>query len=418
MTSFSLQNFGCRVNQAEAFAWAEEFQRRGLTLEKNPGRGDLVIVNTCTLTGRADRDVRRFIRTVGRENPAARVVVTGCLADRARLELEGLADIWRFIPNSQKADLPALVLGPAETGAEAAVPVEVEPFRSRALLKIQHGCDFRCTFCVIPGVRGRSMSLPPRTVVERLRALAGRGFREVVLTGIHLCSYGRDLRPSWGLAELLAKAEEAGLPLRLRLSSLDPRALDETLVRAMTTSSAVCPHFHLSLQHGSERLLGRMGRRGGASMYKAILGGLRDRSPQAALGADIIVGFPGESEGDFEETRQFLEGSPLTYLHVFSYSPRPGTPAASWPQVPSQVIKERAAALRRISAAKNLAFRRGFIGREMEAVVVKRAGGVLHFLTANYLSLTAPANGRPSPAPAKILVTEETDGKLRGVVVS
>jgi threonylcarbamoyladenosine tRNA methylthiotransferase MtaB len=418
MNSFSLQNFGCRVNQAEAFSWAEAFQRRGLRLEANPGRGDLVVVNTCTLTGRADRDVRRFIRKVHRENPAARLVVTGCLVERARQELEAMAGVWRFIPNSQKENLPELVLGPAPTDKPVRPLTQVQPFRARALLKIQDGCDFRCTFCIIPSVRGRSSSLSPETVVHRLRQLTAGGFQEVVLTGIHLCSYGQDLRPKTRLPELLGRIEQAGLPLRLRLSSLDPRSLDEPMIEALTSSPAVCPHFHLSLQHGSQRLLQRMGRRGGSAAYSRILGSLRERSPQAALGADIIVGFPGETEADFEETREFLERSPLTTLHVFSYSPRPGTPAASRPQVSPLLKKERAAALRRISAAKNLAFGRRFLGREMEAVVVKRTEDGLHLLTANYLSLTAPANGRGSVSPVKVLISEEAGGGLRGEVLS
>jgi threonylcarbamoyladenosine tRNA methylthiotransferase MtaB len=417
MTSFSLQNFGCRVNQAEAFAWAEAFQRRGLRLETNPGQGDLVVVNTCTLTGRADRDVRRFIRKVRRENPAARLVVTGCLAERARQELEAIADVWRFIRNSQKENLPELVLGPAPTDIPVRPLTEVQPFRARALLKIQDGCDFRCTFCIIPGVRGRSSSLPPEAVVRRLRQLTAGGFQEVVLTGIQLCSYGQDLRPKTRLPELLGRIEQAGLPLRLRLSSLDPRSLDEPMIEAVTSSPAVCPHFHLSLQHGSERLLQRMGRKGGAAAYSRILGLLRERSPQAALGADIIVGFPDETEADFEETREFLERTPLTTLHVFSYSPRPGTPAASWPQVSPLLKKERAAALRRISAAKNMAFGRRFLGREMEAVVIKKTKDGLHLLTANYLSLIAPANGRGSVSPVKVLISE-AGGVLRAEILS
>ena len=418
MNSFSLQNFGCRVNQAEAFSWAEAFQRRGLRLEANPGRGDLVVVNTCTLTGRADRDVRRFIRKVCRENPTARLVVTGCLVERARQELEAIPGVWRFIPNSQKANLPELVLGPAPADEPVRTMAQAQPFRARALLKIQDGCDLRCTFCIIPSVRGRSSSLLPEMVIHRLRQLTAGGFQEVVLTGIHLCSYGQDLRPKTSLPELLTSVEQAGLPLRLRLSSLDPRSLDQTLIEALTGSPAVCPHFHLSLQHGSERLLQRMGRRGGAAFYSRILYILRERSPQAALGADIIVGFPGETEADFEETREFLERSPLTTLHIFSYSARPGTPAASWPQVSPLIKKERAAALRRISAAKNQAFRRSFLGREMEAVVVKRTKGGLHLLTANYLSLTAPADGRGSVSPVKVLISEEAEGGLRGVVLS
>jgi threonylcarbamoyladenosine tRNA methylthiotransferase MtaB len=417
MTSFSLQNFGCRVNQAEAFLWAEAFQRRGLKLELRPGRGDIVVVNTCTLTGRADRDVRRFIRKVARENPSARLVVTGCLVERARQELEAIPGVWRFISNAQKAILPGLVLDSTEVDLPAQPQAQVRSFKARALLKVQDGCDFRCTFCVIPGVRGRSCSTPPETLMDRLQELAGGGFAEVVLTGIHLCAYGWDLRPRTSLEGLLDRIDQAGFGLRLRLSSLDPRFLDEGLVKALTGSPSVCPHFHLSLQHGSERLLQSMGRKGGAAAHFRILDSLKERSPDAALGADLIVGFPGETEADFMETVELLEHSPLTYAHVFSYSPRPGTAAAAWPQVQPQLKKERAAVLRRISAAKSRAFRRLFLGQEREAAVIKRAGGLLHLLTANYLRLTAPDNGRIKAPLVRVLISEEGDQSLRGVVL-
>jgi threonylcarbamoyladenosine tRNA methylthiotransferase MtaB len=417
MTSFSLQNFGCRVNQAEAFSWAEAFQQRGLKLESNPGRGDIVVVNTCTLTGRADRDVRRFIRKVARENPSARLVVTGCLVERARQELEAIPGVWRFISNAEKAILPRLVLDSATAELPHQPQTQVRPFKARALLKVQDGCDFRCTFCIIPGVRGRSSSVPPETVMARLQKIAAGRFPEVVLTGIHLCSYGWDLRPRTSLGGLLGRIDKAGFGLRLRLSSLDPRFLDEGLVEALTGFPAVCPHFHLSLQHGSERLLQSMGRKGGAAAYLRILDSLRERSPEAALGADMIVGFPGETEADFMETAELLEHSPLTYAHVFSYSSRPGTAAAAWPQVSPQLKKERAAVLRRISAAKSRAFRRLFLGREREAAVIKRAGGLIHLLTANYLSLTAPDNGRTKTSLVRVLISEDGDKGLRGVVL-
>jgi len=411
MTSFCIQNFGCRVNQAEAFVWSEELQLRGLRQEREPGRSDLVVVNTCTLTARADRDVKKFIRLVARKNPSARLVVAGCLVDRAQEELETLPNVWRFVPNADKADLPRLLLGDAPPRREGH---GVEPFRSRALVKIQDGCDFACTFCVIPGVRGRSVSLPPGQVLERLRRLAARGFGEAVLTGIHLCSYGRDLVPRTSLEGLLRRTEELSLALRLRLSSLDPRFLESSLISALTGIRAVCPHFHVSLQHVSARVLESMGRKGGAAAFSRLLDELRERSPEAALGADIITGFPGETDSDFEECRRFVEKSALTYVHVFTYSPRPGTPAAGRPQIPPGIGKKRTAELRRLSAEKTLAFRAAFVGRTVEALVINRDRGTVRLLTDNYLSLRAPDDERPLDRAARVRITGLGDRGLEG----
>ena len=278
MTSFCIQNFGCRVNQAEAFAWSEELQLLGLRQEREPGRSDVVVVNTCTLTARADRDVKKFLRLVARKNPSARLVVAGCLVDRASKELETLPNVWRFVPNADKPDLPRLLLGDETRRREGRAVV---PFRSRALVKIQDGCDFACAFCVIPGVRGRSVSQPPGRVLERLRRFSDGGFGEAVLTGIHLCSYGRDLVPRIDLESLLRRTEELSLPMKLRLSSLDPRFLESSLISALTGIRAVCPHFHVSLQHVSARVLESMGRKGGAAVFSRLLEELRERSPEA-----------------------------------------------------------------------------------------------------------------------------------------
>jgi len=389
MTSFFLQNFGCRVNQAEAFEWAEEFQSRGLQLAVDSSRSDVVVVNTCTLTSRADRDVRKFLAKVGRENPQARVIVTGCLVDRARAELETIPNIT-LIANGAKGDLAGMVLG----NAAAAGPEAATRFRARALLKVQDGCDGRCTFCIIPSVRGRSRSLAPDDVLQRLERLALQGFREVVLTGIHLSSYGEDFVPPSGLLSLLKEMEKRGGGLRLRLSSLDPRKLDRELREFLAGSAFVRPHFHLSLQSGSDSILARMGRKSRVSGYREIVDDLRRLSPEAGLGADIITGFPGETEVDFRGTLEFLQSSPLSYFHVFSYSPRPGTAAASWPQVPQAEIRHRTTLLRGLSFKKSLDFRRSLLGRTLDAVVIRSTADRTELLTANYVRVFAPSGAR------------------------
>ncbi len=381
MTSFSIQTFGCRSNQAEAFLWANEFQKHGLKYEKDFSRSDLVVVNSCTLTGRADSDTRSFIRRVSRLNPKARLIVTGCYAQRAPEELKNMPQVSCLLSNTEKKDLDAKVLAFAGPGKER----QISPFRSRASVKIQDGCNFRCTFCIIPSVRGKSVSLDKREILARIKEFISQGSREIVLTGIHLCSYGLDLNTKSSLLELLQDIESLKGLRELRLSSLDPRFLSPSLMEHITASEKVCPHFHLSLQSGSDDILHRMGRKIRIEDYKNILASLREKSPQASLGADIIVGFPGETEGDFSQTYRFLEQSPLTYFHVFSYSPRPGTAAASWQQVNGKVKKERARLLRDLSSRKNTNFRRLFVGKECEAIVIKKEKARTEVFASNNL---------------------------------
>jgi len=390
MPALAVRYFGCRANQAEAFAWSETLLGQGVRLTADWSRSDVVLVNSCTLTGRTDRDVRKFIRRVARDNPAARLVVTGCYAERLPAEVAALPGVVAVVPNAEKDRVPRRVLD--VLGAPGAAATEaVTALRKRAFVKVQDGCDGGCAFCVIPSVRGRSVSVPPGEAAARVGELAGRGFREVVLSGIHLSSYGRDLEPQSSLAELVhGLAAVPGLG-RLRLSSLDPRRTDARLVEELTAEPKVCRHFHLSLQHASERVLRLMGRSGGPEEHDRILREFRRLSPDAALGADVIAGFPGESEADFRELLDFLERSPLTYFHVFPFSPRPGTPAAARPRLPEAVVAERAGVLRRLSAEKDERFRRGFVGRELEAVVIRSGQDGAEALTDNDIRVRVPA---------------------------
>ena len=401
MLSFSIQNFGCRVNQAEAFSWAEEFELCGLRLEEDPTRADLVVINSCTLTGRADRDVRKFIRRISRLNSGAKLIVAGCSVDGGTLRSEDLAPETLLLPNADKTRLPDRVLyGLKTSGVRTA-----KPLRSRALLKVQDGCDLRCTFCIIPSVRGPSRSFGRDEILGRARRLIVRGFREIVLCGIHLSSYGLDRNPKDSLAGLLEELVELEGLGRIRLSSLDPRYLDDRLGGLITESPGICPHFHLSLQHASDRVLKLMGRRSDAAGYSRILERLRERSPEAALGADIIVGFPGEEERDFEELRAFVAQSPLDYLHVFTYSPRPGTPAAAWSQVGEAEKRRRSALLRSAADEKRRVFRERFLGRELGGIVVRHNALGTEVLTSNYIDVLVPScSGRPGDE-VKVMIT-------------
>ena len=409
MPSFSIQNFGCRVNQAEAFSWAEEFELGGMQLEEDPTRADLVVVNTCTLTARADRDVRKFIRRISRLNSGARLIIAGCSVDGGTLRNEDLAPETLLLPNAAKMQLPARVLsrlGTREGPAE-------KPLRSRALLKAQDGCGLGCTFCIIPSVRGPSRSAARDVILARARRLIARGFREIVLCGIHLSSYGLDSNPKDSLSGLVGGLLELEGLGRLRLSSLDPRYLDDELSGLITGSPRVCPHFHLSLQHASDRVLKLMGRGSNVAGYRRILERLRERSPDAALGADMIVGFPGEEEKDFERLLGFVAESPLDYLHVFTFSPRPGTPAAAWSQIGDSEKRRRSAVLRAVAEDRRRAFRQRFIGRELEGIVIQRGVLGTEVLTSNYIDVLVPScSGRPGDE-VKVKITR-VESKLTG----
>ncbi len=420
MTSFAVRSFGCRVNQAEAFGWVEELRRGGLRLDEDSGRGDYLLVNSCTLTGRADRDVRRFIRRAARENPKARIVVTGCLSGRASEEFRRMPGVWMVIPNAGKDGLAARVLEAAgargEEATEAVATASV-PYRARAFLKVQDGCDFHCAYCVIPGVRGKSASVAGDDVVGRVRALVEDGYREIVLAGIHLSSYGRDLEPQGSLLELLERIEAVEGLGRVRLSSLDPRFLNAALAAHVAASPRIAPHFHLSLQSGSAKTLRAMGRASSPESYEALLAGLRRRAPDSALGADVIVGFPSETDEEFERTREFLERSPLTYFHVFPFSPREGTPAAEMEPVDEAIKGERADALRSLSRAKDLAFRAGFVGRELGAVVIARKGRGAEVLTGNNIQVAVPDCGVPRRECVTVRITAATTDGTSGAVI-
>lgn len=413
MNSFSIQTFGCRVNQAEAFWWTEALQKKGLRFEKDSLRGDFVIINSCTLTSRADSDTRAFIRKVSRVNPAAKLIVTGCYAERASEEIQVIPQVWKVFSNAEKEAITEEIV----FSAAAKDGKSILPFRSRALVKVQDGCNFQCAFCVIPSVRGKSVSIGKTEILSRVKKLGIQGFREIVLTGIHLNSYGLDLQPRSSLLDLLREITDIPEVSKIRLSSLDPRFLDPSLLKWITMHEKICPHFHLSFQSGSDEILRRMGRKIKVQAYREVLARLREKSPLASLGADIIVGFPGEGKEEFKETYDFLKRSLLTYFHVFSYSLRPGTEAASWPQVHSRVKKERAALLRRLSKKKNTDFRRLFLGKECRGIVIKKRKNQDEVLTSNYLRVCIPSSTWNEKHDVTVKITDVNEKETRGHAV-
>jgi threonylcarbamoyladenosine tRNA methylthiotransferase MtaB len=394
---FFVQNFGCRATQADGAALESLLAAKGLTATGERAGADLVVLNTCTVTSSADDDVRQTIRRVHRENPAARILVTGCYAQRAPEELAALPGVEWVVGNSHKTQIANIVTSDAYYHGNIHIgdifaqhdflsaPVEdAAGDRTRPNLKIQDGCNNRCSFCIIPFVRGRSRSAPAEQVVEQVRALAGR-YREIVLSGINLGRWGREPGSTMRLAGLLRVLLAETDVARLRLSSVEPMDFSDDLLQLMADSPRIANHVHAPLQSGSDRVLRRMHRKYRPRHYADRVLKARTLMPDAAIGADVMVGFPGETDVEFEENRSFIEGLPFTYLHVFTYSERPGTPAAESGQVvPMSVRKQRNKVLRELAAAKNLAFRESMVGRTLSAVTLAETGIAL---TENYLKV-------------------------------
>ncbi|MBI4891246.1 MAG: tRNA (N(6)-L-threonylcarbamoyladenosine(37)-C(2))-methylthiotransferase MtaB, partial [Acidobacteria bacterium] len=376
MRKFYIQNFGCRATQADGAALEGLLEKRGMESAGHARGADLVILNTCTVTSSADDDVRKSIHRVHRENPEARILVTGCYAQRAPEELSRIPGVTWVVGNSHKTQIPELL--PELAGAEQyhgqvvvgdireatgflSSPVD-DAFgdRTRPNLKIQEGCNNPCTFCIIPSVRGRSRSMPVEQVLDELRRLAAN-YKEVVLTGINLGRWGREagfrLDDRMRLSDLLKLVLRETAVERLRISSVEPMDFSDELLELMAGEGRIARHVHAPLQSGSDAVLKRMKRRYRVRHYEDRMAKAYELMPDAAFGADVMTGFPGETEAEFRETYEFVERMPLTYLHVFTYSERPGTPAAEGAQVPHQVRKERTRALRELGARKNLEFR-------------------------------------------------------------
>lgn len=397
----SIVTLGCKVNSYDTATIGDRLRQAGCTMVAAGVPADVVIVNSCTVTDAADAESRRLARRARRENPAARVIVTGCFAQTqperaARAEavdyvigLDRLDAIVEAVTTPAPA-LARIVVGQSRR-AEAVRTFGARSFpgQTRAFLKVQEGCDLFCTFCIVPMARGKSRSLPPREVLSEMEGLATQGFQEVVLTGVHLGGYGEDLAPAVDVVWLLEALLEQNLFPRIRLSSIDPHEITEPLVRLMAAAPQVCPHLHVPLQAADDDVLRRMRRRYDTALTAERLAMIREYLPDASIGTDVIAGFPGEDDASFERTMAFVTGSPLTYAHVFPYSVRSGTTAAKLDgKLPPQVIRERAERLRHLFAAKRTAFARRFEGAVAEVLVENSRdpqSGLLRGYTRNYL---------------------------------
>ena len=470
MPTFFIQQFGCRATQADGAAIERQLLDRGCAPAPDAASASVVVLNTCTVTSAADAQARDAIRKLHAANPGARLIVTGCYAQRAPEELAALPGVSYVVGNSHKPQIPDLVSASYGSSSNDFIPTASlvpdsallfhsfvheapepsqgariltgdilsqsallsapllggESGHTRPTLKIQDGCNLRCSYCVIPFVRGRSRSLPPEAVIREIQALTSpespHQAREIVLSGINLGTYGRDFTPHVELIDLLRRILSETSLDRLRLSSIEPQDVTQDLIELFASTERLAEHFHMPLQSGCDRVLAAMHRWYRTEHYASRVELIRERLPHAAIGTDVIAGFSGETDADHAATLAFIEGLPFTYLHVFSYSSRPGTQAARLPNhVPAAVIKRRARELRALSEEKSASFRRSHLGRSLRVLTLRRDEqnerlGVTPALSSNYLKVCVPgihpsnvwldlefsestADARPLPSP-------------------
>jgi threonylcarbamoyladenosine tRNA methylthiotransferase MtaB len=394
---FAIATLGCKVNQYDSAIIESRLGARGMERCGFDEAADVYVVNTCTVTDRADAESLKLARRALRLNPRARIVMTGCLAQANPDALAAAPEIHAVVGLGRPGDLERAVFG--ETPDRVMVtnlrkeraPIELGAValegRTRAFLKVQEGCDQFCSFCIVPTSRGTSRSVEPRRIFDALDRLADGGFREVILTGVHLGGYGRDLDPPVNLEVLLEMIEERSPIPRIRISSLDPEELSDRILDLIAASGKFCPHLHLPLQSGTDATLVRMRRRYDLNHFRRRVERTLEMMPSAAIGTDLIAGFPGESVSDFDEYFRFVQDLPLAYFHVFPYSVRAGTTAAKLPdRVAANEIKRRAGLLRMLGEEKRRQFVERFLGSKLKVLFEERAAdGRLQGYSRNYV---------------------------------
>ena len=389
---YSVVTFGCRVNQADSLAMEGELRARGARAT-TPELAELLIVNTCSVTATADQGARQTIRRIVRSNPGVRVVVTGCYATRRPDDLRTIPNVIQVVPNDGKDALIGALLGDDQKFATGDGPCgsALEPGvagRTAFTLRVQTGCDERCSYCIIPSTRGSGHSRPLEQVVVEIERAVAAGYKEIAITGVHLGSYGRDLSIPSSLASLLRVLADWPQDVLFRISSLEPMDCTPAIVDTVGASSRLAPHFHLPLQHGSDSVLQRMRRPYSAAFYSNLVERIARVMPHASIGTDMITGFPGETAGQFEESRTRLADLPLSHVHVFPYSDRPGTDASALPdKVDGVAIRARSAALRAVGAELARRFRGALVGTSRRALTVDDGWSAV---TDNYVKVHLP----------------------------
>lgn len=410
---------GCKVNQTEAESMAEMFRDAGYQIVDFSEPADVYVIHTCTVTRESDRKSRNLIRRAVRNNPQAVVAVTGCFAQVSSGEIQGIDGVDLVLGTGSLKKIVERVEEVRRAGRQitevdpgGAVGFEELPAvtsgRVRAFLKVQEGCQQFCSYCIIPYARGQIRSRPLKETVERVKGLVEEGFQEVVLTGIRLGAYGQEFQPRLSLAHLIqAIARVPGLK-RLRLSSVDPHDITPELIDVITGEPVVCPHYHIPLQSGDDEILKKMRRRYNSGEFLELIDELRSKRPQAAFTTDVMVGFPGEEEKHFENTKQVMQAAGFMGVHIFKYSPRKGTPAADYPQqVPHKIKVERSQELGQLAEELFVGYAKGFVGQITEVLMEQRdSEGLWEGHTPNYLSLKLASDEDLTNAMVKARITE------------
>ena len=440
MTTISVATLGCKVNQFESEALMSALEQKGYGIVPFDEGADITIINTCTVTHRADFQSRQMIRRAFRSNPKSLIIVTGCYSQvepEVMTKIEGVryllgnkekGQIPELLPLMQKDELPQIQVSDIQKETVFwDIPLHSFQRHTRAFLKIQDGCDAHCSYCIVPYARGPSRSLPPEKLIEHLRVLKEKRFKEVVLTGIHIGSYGMDLTPPFPLEKLLRRIEEEKIPDRIRLSSIEPLDFSADLISSLSQSTKVCPHLHIPIQSGDDEILRLMNRNYDHFLLLDLIQKLHQSIPKLAIGADVIVGFPGETEEKFEHTYELIKSLPFSYLHIFPFSKRKGTPASQFPwRVDEAVIKKRAEKMRELGKKKRQAFYHQFLHQELRVLVEDRREketGRWKGFSRNYipvsLSLESVSEGNPNWINQEypVVVTELTEKGVVGSVV-
>jgi threonylcarbamoyladenosine tRNA methylthiotransferase MtaB len=383
---FYVDSFGCRANQAEIQDWIIDLEDSGYQLTKDVSNADFGILNTCSVTERAEKDIHRFINRVYK-NTNIKWIITGCTVSKEKEHLQNRYKNYCFFDNQEKQTLAERVreMFPVDSNI-----IYHSAYRSRIFLKIHDGCNFRCSYCIVPFLRGKAASIPTADIVARAKYFVSLGFREIVLTGINLSSYGYDLFPRENLFDLVRELDKIKRLAFVRLSSLDPRYIRYHFIKELSYLKRLANSFHFSFQSGSNSVLKAMKRGSKSFEYRKILDQFQRFFPDANFGADILVGFPGETDRDFRETLEFVCESPLTYTHIFPFSPREGTKAALMEQVPQNIIRKRVQELREANKLMRLNYRECFKDKILEGILIEEDPSYAMIITRNYLSVRVP----------------------------
>lgn len=427
MKKVAVNTLGCKTNQLESSVLIDDLVGHGFEIVKFNEVADIYIINTCTVTGKSDNNSRYFIRQAKKRNPASKIIVTGCYAQTAASEIAQLDEVDLIIGNNEKQNIAEMLANEnfyQNLSSKIIVSdiLKEDKFkdkkvlsasgRTRATIKVQDGCNFRCSYCIVPYARGKSRSNQLDNILEQAKIISQKGFKELVISGVHLGQWGLDLKPHNTLSSLIKEIEKIEEVKRFRLSSIDPVEFTDELIETLFSSKKFCRHLHISLQSGSNEILKLMKRRYSVEYYSDLINNLAKNISNLAIGSDIITGFPGETDELFEETYKNLENLPISYIHVFSYSKRKGTPAAEMPeQVPQEIKKNRNAKLQKLAINKNLEFRKSQIGHELEVLVElarDKKTGLLKGFSDNYINILIDSDDKFKNQLVKTKIIEVT----------